>query len=62
MHQNLLNAEFASVWYISDKEYKHAGNESLNRLQRSCSSAFAAHMPATNCIFQVKLRFMNNIG
>jgi len=53
MHQNLLNAEFASVWYLSDKNENMQETESLNRLQRSCTSAFAAYMPAINHIFRV---------
>jgi hypothetical protein len=53
MHQNLLNAEFALVWYLSYKNENMQGIKSLNRLQRTCTSAFAAHMPATNCILRV---------
>jgi hypothetical protein len=53
MHQNLLNAGFASVWYF------YVNNENVQKIQvikpqRYCSSAFAAHMPAINCIFGLK--------
>ena len=54
MHQNLLNAEFASG------EYRNAGDKNLQgswkRSQRcpgKCREAFAAHMPAVNCTFGI---------
>ena len=53
MHQNLLNAEFASVWYLTAMNKNVHVIRVLKRLQRCCTSAFAAHMPTVNCIFRV---------
>jgi hypothetical protein len=53
MHQNLLNAEFASIRYLNAKNEKCMLSGSLRRSQRCCTRAFAAHMPAVNCIFQL---------
>jgi hypothetical protein len=61
MHQNLLNAEFASVWYLSDYNENMQGTESLNRLQKSCTSPFDAHMPATECIPRVNKHILKDI-
>jgi len=54
MHQNLLNAEFASVQYLRIRMKTCRKTESLNSSQRCGTRAFAAHMPAINCIFRVK--------
>ena len=53
MHQNLLNAEFASG------EYRNAGDKNMYVIrvmkaltkELACREAFAAYMPAVNCIF-----------
>jgi hypothetical protein len=57
MHQNLLNAEFASIEYLNarDKNMRVFGiMNALTRSRGNCREAFAAHMPAVNCTFRVK--------
>jgi hypothetical protein len=56
MHQNLLNAGFEFVWYLSDKNENVQETESLNRSQRFCTRAFVSYMPAMNYIFRVKVK------
>jgi hypothetical protein len=54
MHQNLLNAGFASVWYINDNRENAQERLVIKPLTKELPESirdFAAHMPANNCIF-----------
>jgi hypothetical protein len=53
MHQNLLNAGFAFVDYLSARMKTHTLSQSPSRPQRCCTKAFAAYMPAINRKFRV---------
>jgi hypothetical protein len=59
MHQNLLNAGFASVWYINDNRENVQESLVIKPLTKELPESirdFAAHMPAINFIFRVKMK------
>jgi hypothetical protein len=54
MHQNLLNAGFVSVLYINDNRENVQESLVIKPLTKELPESirdFAAHMPASNCIF-----------
>jgi hypothetical protein len=57
MHQNLLNAGFVSVLYINDNRENVQESLVIKPLTKELPESirdFAAHMPASNCIFGAK--------
>ena len=55
MHQNLLNAEFASIWYLTEKSENVRESGVIEPLTKVPEGFwdFAAHMPVINYIFWV---------
>jgi hypothetical protein len=60
MHQNLFNAEFASVWHLN-VEIISAHVTWVMKALTKVLQAFAAYIPAVNRIFWVKSLSINAI-